>query len=285
MIRHTDARMNSPMNILLSTDANYLPHVRTLLCSLHVNNPGERFRVYLLHRALEDDALAGLASDARRVSCNVVPIRMGPALFEGAPVSRRYPQEMYYRLIAPSVLPESCKRVLYLDPDILVINPIRPLWNARLNGKLFAAAAHTLPTELLHEANKVRLNTEHRYFNSGVLLIDVDAARAQTGPEEVFRYAREHQSELLLPDQDVFNVLYGRRTLEVPDAVWNFDARRFAMHHLRSAGEIDLDWVMEHTAILHFCGKEKPWHERYRYRFGVLYKHYQHLTRRLLQTT
>lgn len=41
----------------------------------------------------------------------------------------------------------------------------------------------------------------------------------------------------------------------------------------------DLDWVIEHTAILHFCGKAKPWKKGYLYRFGLLYKHYEQLTR------
>ena len=41
-----------------------------------------------------------------------------------------------------------------------------------------------------------------------------------------------------------------------------------------------LPWVMEHTAIFHFCGKAKPWKPGYVYRFGVLYHHYAQLTRR-----
>ena len=40
---------------------------------------------------------------------------------------------------------------------------------------------------------------------------------------------------------------------------------------------------MEHTAILHFCGKAKPWKPGYVYRFGVLYHHYAQLTRRACQ--
>ena len=39
---------------------------------------------------------------------------------------------MYYRLLAPHLLPGQVDRVLYLDPDILVINPIRPLWDTDL---------------------------------------------------------------------------------------------------------------------------------------------------------
>lgn len=31
---------------------------------------------------------------------------------------------------------------------------------------------------------------------------------------------------------------------------------------------------MSHTAILHFCGKAKPWKPNYFYRFGLLYQHY-----------
>ena len=49
---------------------------------------------------------------------------------------------------------------------------------------------------------------------------------------------------------------------------------------LRSAGIRDLDWVMAHTAVLHFCGKAKPWRRGYLHRFGILYKHYMELTRR-----
>ena len=44
-------------------------------------------------------------------------------------------------------------------------------------------------------------------------------------------------------------------------------------------GAADTNWVMAHTAVLHFCGSAKPWKPRYPYRFGVLYQHYQQLER------
>lgn len=64
-------------------------------------------------------------------------------MFDDAPVSKKYPQEMYYRLLAPLFLPDYVEKVLYLDPDILVINPVRPLWEMELNGYVFAAASHS----------------------------------------------------------------------------------------------------------------------------------------------
>ena len=48
--------------------------------------------------------------------------------------------------------------------------------------------------------------------------------------------------------------------------------------YLRSGGDCDMDWVLTHTAVLHFCGKSKPWKPGYRRRFGPLYKHYMRLT-------
>ena len=46
--------------------------------------------------------------------------------------------------------------------------------------------------------------------------------------------------------------------------------------------EADLDWVMAHTAVLHFCGREKPWKKNYRRRFRVLYRHYMNLADKYL---
>ena len=142
------------------------------------------------------------------------------------------------------------------------------------------AAAHTGKTELANSVNRMRLNSGSDYYNSGVLLMDLAAARREIDPEEIFRYVAEHKKELLLPDQDLLNALYGRRILPLDDALWNYDARNYNNYLLRSGGEQDTDWVMAHTAILHFCGKAKPWKPGYVYRFGVLYHHYAQLTRR-----
>ena len=190
---------------------------------------------------------------------------------------------MYYRLLAPFLLPGEIKRILYLDPDILVINPLRPLWETDMEGRLFAAAAHTGKTELVNSVNKLRLGTGQDYYNSGVLLMDLKAGRQDISPKEVYNFVEQHRRELLLPDQDILNVLYGERILPLEDVLWNYDARNYSSYVLRSGGLWDMEWVMEHTAILHFCGKEKPWKPNYRRRFGVLYRHYMQLTRRELE--
>ncbi len=272
----------SPMNILVTLDEAYLPRLRVLLTSLYLTDPEEPVELYLLHRAIPEGALERLAGQLRPLHYRLHPIMVEEALFAEAPVSKRYPQERYYRRRAGQLLPQALKRVLYLDPDLLVINPVRPLWELDLQGKLFAAAAHTHKTELSNTVNNLRLGTEHKYYNSGVLVIDLDECRKKVQPEDVFQYAREHASDLVLPDQDILNCLYGRETLELDDYLWNYDARKFRDYYLRSGGESSVAWVMQYTAILHFCGRAKPWNPRYRHRFGVLYQHYMVMANRLL---
>ena len=266
------------ISILAALDEHYLPQLQVLLTSLRLNNPGEHMDLYLLQSAVSPEGLAGVERLCAAFGYGFFPVRVDDALFQGAPVSRQYPKEMYYRLLAGQLLPAEMHRVIYLDPDILVINPLRPLWELDLAGRMFAAAAHTGKTELANSVNQVRLGTNHNYFNSGVLLIDLDAARRWIDPAALFAFTKKHARELLFPDQDLLNMLYGERVLALDDAVWNYDARNFNNYYLRSGGDCDMDWVLTHTAVLHFCGKSKPWKPGYRRRFGLLYKHYMRLT-------
>ena len=268
------------MRILVTLNENYLPQLHVLLTSLWVNNPGEEIELYLMHRSIPAEKLAVVAHRCRDWGYGFHPIRIGEELFQDAPATRQYPHEMYDRLLAAHYLPERLDKILYLDPDILVINPLRPLWETDLAGNLFAAAAHTGKTDLANSINRVRLGTDHDYYNSGVLVMDLRQLRRTVEPQALFRYAADHARELLLPDQDMLNVLFGDRTLPLDDAVWNYDARNYNTYRLSGAVERDVGWVMGHTAILHFCGKAKPWKPRYPYRFGVLYQHYASLTRR-----
>lgn len=269
------------MDFLVTLNQAYLPPLQVLLTSLRTAHPDGPLSVWLLHSGIPQPALEQVERQCGRLSIALRCITVGREAFDAAPVTRQYPQEMYYRLLAGCFLPKELHRVLYLDPDILVLNSLRPLWETPMEGCLFAAASHSGKTGLMNNINQVRLGTECKYFNSGVLLIDLDAARRKVVPGEVFRYAEEKGKALLLPDQDILNALYGGQTRELDDTLWNYDARNYNNYRLRSAGAHDLPWVMEHTAILHFCGKAKPWKPGYVYRFGVLYHHYAQLTRRV----
>ena len=271
------------MNILITLDENYFPRLRVLLTSLKMNDPGEHFDIYLLYSGLSERMLRAVERWCRAAGYEFHPIRMDGDLFENAPVSSRYPTEMYYRLLASRLLPQELNRIIYLDPDILVINPLRPLWETNMSGWLFGAAAHTGKTELANDVNRLRLGVEHDYYNSGVLLMDLELGRDEIIPEEIFRYVEEHRMELLLPDQDLLNAMFGERIFPLDDAVWNYDARNYNNYVMRSSGKYNVKWVMENTAILHFCGKAKPWKPGYIYRFGVLYQHYEQLAGRSWQ--
>lgn len=272
------------MELLVTVDKNYIPPLQVMLTSLHMNNPGEDVELYLLHSKLQEKELEPLEKQCGRLGYKFFPVKIEDSWFSQAPVTKQYPREMYYRLLAPCFLPQKLHRILYLDPDILVINSLRPLWETDMKGRLFAAAAHTGKTNLANNINQVRLGTTNKYFNSGVLLINLDQGRKEILPEEIFQYAGEHAKELLLPDQDILNAVFGSRTLELDDYLWNYDARNYSTYLLRSGGVCDMDWVMGNTGILHFCGKTKPWQAGYMHRFGILYKHYMQINRRLDQS-
>ena len=193
--------MKEKIHLLLTLDHNYLPQLKILLTSVALNNPGEKFVVHLLHDGIPKVNLTALSVWNQEKGYDFDAIRMGSKLFQNAPASKKYPKAMYYRLLAAQFLPEKIERVLYLDPDILIINPLRPLWEMDMEGKLFAAAAHTGKTELANHVNRIRLGVDHDYYNSGVMLIDLARTRKIIQPEGLFAYVETHTKELLLPDR------------------------------------------------------------------------------------
>ena len=218
------------MELLVSLDQNYLPQLRVMLTSLTCNDPGVHCRVWLLHSGIPQPKLDKLAQGLEGLGHRLEPVLVDQSLFGSAPVTDRYPQEMYYRLLAAQLLPDTLDRVLYLDPDILVINPVRALYDTDLEGDLMAAATHTgLLAGITDPVNRLRLENyeAEAYYNSGVLVMDLSAMRREVRPGDIFDYAREHADILLLPDQDVLNGLYGGQILGVDDSLWNYDARRF----------------------------------------------------------
>lgn len=267
------------MNILVTLDRNYLPALRVLLLSTLHSNPGESFAFYIISDDLTQEDLASLSALCSGRSVRFRLIRAGEELFSNAPTLRYYSRAMYFRLLAAQLLPQDIDRILYLDPDILVIGPLRRLYDLELGDCLYAAAMHKGLVNLSGSVNKIRLSTyeSEGYYNSGVLLMNLPQIRERVLPQDIFDYVARWKDILLLPDQDVLNGLYGEYILPLDEKLWNYDARKYREYLLATQGEANLDWVMRHTSILHFCGKNKPWKKHARGRFAALYRHYMRL--------
>lgn len=265
--------INEAVDILVTVDKNYIPPLKCMLYSLFTNNPGSKFNIYLIYSQIDEQGISEIHSYISVMGHNFLPIFAGEDFLSDAPINSYYSAAMYYRLLASEILPSSIKKILYLDPDILIINPVSGLVNTDISDYLYGACAHNGP--IVDGINKVRLKSDSdRYFNSGVLLMNLERQREEIRASDIFNYIKRNENLLVLPDQDVLNGLYGERILLLDDSLYNLDVRKAADHYFSSFGEKDIEWLISNTVVLHFCGKQKPWNAQYLNRFGVLYKHY-----------
>lgn len=263
------------MNILVTLDSNYIKPLRVMLKSLFLNNLCEKFNIYLLHTSLKKKELEDLEFfiEAHGSKLNVIDVDEN--CFSEAPVLFHYTKEMYFRLLAYQLLPKDLDRIIYLDPDILVLNPVRKLYETDIKEYLYAAAYHDKIS--IKEINKIRLYPHeiNAYYNSGVLLMNLELLRNEADDKEIYRFVDENRAKLIMPDQDILNALYAKRIKGLNELYYNYDARYYTYNKLASNGSFDMDQIINNTVILHFCGKKKPWNKKYTGAFHSLYKHYE----------
>lgn len=191
-----------------------------------------------------------------------------PEFFSQFPESNRYPKQIYYRIFAASFLPENLDRILYLDGDTLVINPLDSLYYKDLEDNYFFACTHV--KKALNKLNQYRLGMEKEstYINSGVLLMNLDALREEQDIEEVTKFVKKKKYFLTLPDQDILTALYGEKIGILDTMKYNLSDRMIAIYNAELNHEkVDEKWVRENAVILHYYGKQKPWNSTY---LGIL---------------
>lgn len=259
------------LNILVTLDSNYLHQLNVMLTSLLDSEPEGYVRVFLLSRGeMTEEQLA----NTRRVLAGrggLCPITIREEQLQGAPTTDRYPLEIYYRIFAAKYLPRELDRVLYLDPDLVINQSIRYLYRLPMGTAFFAAASHI--GNLLHMVNELRLDMDETspYINSGVMLMNLRQLRREQDYGQVFEYIEAHKNRLILPDQDIISGLYGGRIIPLDAWRYNMTERLFAFH--RQAGDrMELDFVRENCAIIHYCGRNKPWKSSYIGKLDCFYK-------------
>ena len=259
------------MNLLMTLDRNYIPQLNVMLFSALHSDSAAYFDVYLLHDEglSEADVAETRTLLGQRGALHL--IQVDESGLADAPTSDRYPKAIYYRIFAAKYLPDTLERVLYLDPDIVVCQSLRELYEMPMGTAFFAAATHI--RGFLHRFNELRLDMDEDspYINSGVMLMNLQALRAEQDTQAVFDYMDAHKGRLMLPDQDIISALYGQRILPLDPICYNMTEKLFALHRHNGDG-MTLEDVRRQSAVIHYCGRNKPWKPGYIGELNVFYE-------------
>ena len=267
------------MNLLVTCNENYLPPLRTMLWSVFKTNPEKTFAVYFMHNDMRNSKLQETNDFIRANGHEFHPINCHDLFDIETTVNRYYSIEMYYRLLAPFVLPEDLERILYLDPDIVNLNPVTDFYDQDFKSNLFVATTHDYLTKWVQPINNIRLNMleSKGYFNTGIILMNLPAIRASKQQEDILSVIELYKKRLLLPDQDIFNHLYWDSILEADWRIYNLDPRYYSKANLIFPKDYNVEWVEQEVVFIHYCGKQKPWNKRedYKYKLGEYYYQYE----------
>ncbi|HEY3832793.1 MAG TPA: glycosyltransferase family 8 protein [Acidimicrobiia bacterium] len=247
-------------HVACAADQNYVGHCAAMLDSLFLSNPDSEFHIHFLHpptfdRVDRDRLEQFVVARGGRISFWPIPDRD----VAGLPTMAIIPKAMWYRIFLPDLLPH-VDRVLYLDADTLVVDDIGPLFTGPLDGAYVAAVANVLEPEFADRAQRLGLPASQTYFNSGVLVLNLEAMRADRCTDHIVQYARSES--LHWPDQDALNVVLGARCILLHPR-WNCMNSLYLFAEARDVfADGEVDEACARPAIVHFEGPQfmKPWH-------------------------
>ncbi len=138
---------------------------------------------------------------------------------------KRYTIGSLFRLLMPKVL-SGLDKLIYLDADLLVHRDIKELWDIDISGYYLAAVKDVgykeyaiIPDFIMEQEGLV-----DRYFNSGVLLMNLDKIREYGDLLELVVKFLDKYPNSPMPDQDALNYYFNNMTLLLDDD-WNVQVR------------------------------------------------------------
>lgn len=253
------------MNILLSTDNNYVMPTGILMHSINIHNKDVNYYV-LINPGFSEENKKSLSSIAKRYSSKISFYVINDEVTRKLPFGEKnMPQHVtlatYYRLFIDRILPESVHKIIYLDGDMIVRKDISYLWNIDLKGKA-AGVVHDMDEKRHADSKRLPYPMDLGYFNAGMMLINLDYWRENDCLEQFHQFIQNHGDKIQYHDQDVLNSVLCNHLVWVP-LTYNFQSG-FLYKRKQTDYPISLQAEVEHTrkhaAIVHFSTPIKPWY-------------------------
>ncbi|MBL7074351.1 glycosyltransferase family 8 protein [candidate division KSB1 bacterium] len=276
------------IHICLSCDINYIQHMAVTMSSILYNEDDNRkLFFHVIHNG-------GLTEDIiKKINklTSLKPFQLNTYCvdadfykrLENVPVKGRFTETVLYRIMAPSILHDVSK-IIYLDSDIVVTQNISGLWDMPMrNHSLAAIDNFPFPDHM----SDVGIPREGPYFNSGVLVMDLELMRREETEGKAIDFVKKSGHLCRAPDQDVLNAVFYNAYLRLPPKynarhlffMPSFYLNKKLYHAVRQYyGDDDFNEAINSPIIIHYAGPSKPWHYENKNRLKSEYWKYLRMT-------
>ena len=249
--------MPDTIHIAASCDDNYAQHVGVVFQSLLDNTADPSgIELYLISNDISDLNQAKLTQLTSKHGSQLRIIPADTSKYADLPTSR-YGAAAYQRISLAHYLPREVDKVIYLDSDILVLDDIRHLWEFPLAGNPLGAVENLSP-----KAHKHLDFSRNEYFNSGILVIDLEQWRDHDVHQQAVGIIINNAEKLHYFDQCSLNMVFRHRWERLP-LKWNQQADIYGVSKKYADGcsysKTELTEAILEPSIVHFIGTQKPW--------------------------
>ena len=257
------------MDVLCSTDNQFIMPTGVMLTSLFENNSDEEINVHILHDGLTNDSIAKIKTIVCHYGKTISFYCVDKSVFHDFPIGNDYQAKhitslaTYYRLFITDFLPNSINKLIYLDGDMIIRGSLKSLWEMDISNYFLAGVPDVFCDSVSHY-NRLLYPRELGYFNAGMLVINVKVWRELRLRDQFISFINNHQAKLAAHDQDVLNYVCRSNKLFV-GCEYNMQTEYFYKDEYSPFLWNRFDEI--HNAqinpiVIHYTGADKPWKKK-----------------------
>jgi len=237
------------IDLVFSSDDNYAQHLGVVLCSIFENKSNDcHINVHIIDGGISPGNKDKLRILETKYSFEIKYLYLKIENYKDLFISDHITHAAYYRILIPDLLDEKINKILYLDCDLIVLGDLIGLFETNIDN-YFIGAIEENGVGLKQNLN---MNEESPYFNSGVMLINLNKWREFNVSSKTLVFIRENPRKIKFWDQDALNVILEEKCLILD--------KRF--NYLTSEIEKTLRGRTNRIIkpiIIHYSSHVKPW--------------------------
>ncbi|MGC7590838.1 glycosyltransferase family 8 protein [Bisgaard Taxon 46] len=241
------------MNIVLSADVQFSEQVKTLIKSVCYHNKNVHF--YLLNKDYPTEWFQILNQYLAYFGSKIVDAKVDSEIISTFPTLDHISEASYFRYLLGQL---PLDRVLYLDCDMVVTGSLAEMYYADFGDNMMYAVEDAFLNLVQHSYKE--FPDMKPYFNSGMLLIDLNKWREQNIENQLMDLTKRAVN-VYYGDQDVLNIIL-KGKWKALDKIYNYQTGSriaFIQHEMLDELKKYEDLQGQLPKIIHYITRHKPW--------------------------